>query len=151
VLVADLGAGVTDESDVVARAVAYGEGEPIAGDHRARDRAARAILTWGERRGAARDINGVRERHVARRIAGIVSRTRAHRRPAVAELAARARQAAVLPLSAGAVRALGALAQAEMEDEVWLAAMAEFADAHRGAPRRSPPGVEILAMLLFDR
>jgi superfamily II DNA or RNA helicase len=146
-LVADLGAGTTDDPDVLARAVAYGDGEAIAIDRIARDNAERAILAWGE----ARDMQGVRSRDVARRIAGIVSRARAHRRPAVAEMAARARRAAVLPLGVGAERALVALAEAEMADETWLEAMASFADAHERATDPSRPGVEILAMLLFHQ
>jgi len=146
VLVADLGAGVTDDPDIVARAVAYGDGEPAA----ARDIASaeRAIRAWGERHRVARDINGVRSRHVARRIAGIVRRAHAHQRPAMAEPAARARRAAVLPLGVGAERTLGELADADLADEPWLREIAAFADAH---PIMEGAGVEILAMLLFHQ
>jgi hypothetical protein len=69
----------------------------------------------------------------------------------LAEMAARARRAATLPLGVGAERALGTLAEAEMDDEAWLAAIAAFADDH--GRTRPPPrsGVEILAMLLFHQ
>jgi len=149
VLAADLGSGITDDPDVVSRAIAVAEGEATATDTVERQHAERAVVAWGERRSAQRDIHDVRSRHVARRIAGIVHRTRAHGRPAVAELAARARRAAVLPLGVGAQRALGALADAEMGDEAWLAAIAEFADAYQQGPHDA--SVEILAMLLFQQ
>ncbi|HZS62142.1 MAG TPA: DEAD/DEAH box helicase [Gemmatimonadaceae bacterium] len=144
-LVADLGEGVTDDPDALARVVAAAEGEAVVAEPMARDRAQQTVLAWAE----ARDIRTVRSTNVARRIAGIVSRARAHRRPAVAAMAARARRAAVLPLGAGAERLLGALADADLEDETWLAEMAEFAESFEGAPK--PAGIEILAMLLFHR
>ncbi|HTA72654.1 MAG TPA: SNF2-related protein [Gemmatimonadaceae bacterium] len=150
-LVADLGSGITDDPDDLLRAIGLAEHEATVTDGGERETAERAVLAWGERRGATRDIHDLGSRHVARRIAGIVSKAHAHRRPMLAEMAARARRAATLPLGVGAVRALGALAEAEMDDEAWLAAIAAFADDH-GRTRPPPrPGVEILAMLLFHQ
>jgi hypothetical protein len=149
VLVADLGSGITDNPDALSRAIVVAEGEATAIDNTAREDAERAILAWGERCAAARDIRDVQSRHVARRIARIVRGSRAHCRPAIAEMAARARRAAILPLGVGAVRALGALAEADMGDEAWLHAVAEFAEAYRERPH--DPGVEILGLLLFHQ
>jgi hypothetical protein len=64
-------------------------------------------------------------------------------------MAARARRVATAPLGAGAERALGVLAEAEMPDEAWLAAVAAFADAHNRALAGAPRSVEIIAMLLL--
>ena len=147
VLVADLGEGATDDPDILARAVASAEGEAIAAEPIARDRAERAVFAWAE----ARDVGAVHSTRVARRIAGIVSRAGAHRRPAVAAMAARARRAAVLPLGAGAERLLGELADAQIDDEAWLAEMAEFAETFEGTSKARASGIEILAMLLFHR
>ena len=151
VLVTDLGSGVTDDPDVLAQAAAYGDGEPVANDDEMREQVERQIMTWGERRGATRDIHDLGSRHVARRIAGIMSKARAHRRPMLAEMAARARRAATLPLGVGAERALGTLAEAEMDDEAWLEAIAAFADDHGRTRPAARPGVDILAMLLFHQ
>jgi hypothetical protein len=148
-LVTDLGAGLTDDPDMLALAAAYGDGEPVANDDEMRVRVERQIIAWGERRGASRDLHDLGSRHVARRIAGIVSNAQAHRRPMLAEMAARARRAATLPLGVGAASALGVLAEADMEDEAWLRAMGAFADAYGHHP--CDAGVDILGMLLFHQ
>ena len=148
-LVAEHGFGVTDDPEDLLRAVGLAENEATVTDSDARAKAERAVLAWGERRGVTRDIHDLGSRHVARRIAGIVSKAHAHRRPMLAEMAARARRAATLPLGVGAVRALGTLAEAVMDDEAWLAAIAAFADDHGRTQPAVRPGVEILAMLLF--
>jgi hypothetical protein len=148
-LVAEHGFGVTDDPEDLLRAVGLAENEATVTDNDARAKAERAALAWGERRGVTRDIHDLGSRHVARRIAGIVSKAHAHRRPMLAEMAARARRAATLPLGVGAEAALGTLAEAVMDDEAWLAAIAAFADDHGRTKPAARPGVEILAMLLF--
>lgn len=86
---------------------------------------------------------------VLQRIASIASRAPYHRRSAIAPLAVEARRAATASYGIGAQRVLVELADAPMDDEAWLRAVAAFGSANARPTAGTPQGGSRLAILLI--
>ena len=162
-LVALLDGTVTEDPGVLLEAMAIADGSPPRSENAARvdehlvARALGPVETWlllqdGSADAELRVVHAERaRRQILRRAAGAVSRAPAHARARLASLAMRARDAATLPLGAGAERVLRDLAAADLSDEAWLRALAEFAALQRHPPAsaREESHAVIQAMILF--
>lgn len=159
-LLADIDHHVSDEPRHVEAALVHASGIQVEGDGSRVAASLDAARRWIAARQAGRAVDlraaltSRIRRDVQSRIAEVVARSPRHRRSAVARVAACARLAATMPLGLGAEQALHQLASADLPDEVWLSAVADFASSNgREARATAPPGHEgdrIVAMILFD-
>jgi superfamily II DNA or RNA helicase len=157
VLLANVGAGVTDAPDAVAAAVRLAGGADQPANRVACAAAERAIAQWWAEQRAAEDAGlttiagAVPRLRVLGRIAAITRRAPLHARPLLLALGDRARRAAVAPFGSGAEWVLDQLAGATMPDAQWLRAIAAFGEAHSARPdaTESPPdrGIRVVALI----
>ena len=156
----ETGGRITDEPSAVAEVVALLSNARSAvfsdsGERVARTRA--RFERWLANSAAADciDLGLAAERRertpVLQRITSIASRAPYHRRSAIAPLALEARRAATASYGIGAQRVLVELADAPMDDEAWLRAVAAFgsANARSAAPNGATASAPRLAILLI--
>ena len=140
-LVADIGAGPTDDPSVVLIALRAAGGPETVRDESTEARAVASVARWRATTRVQRDlsVDGALQararRSVVDRIAAITRRAPRHLRPTITTLAATARQTAITRYGAGAERVLGELAVASMPDEAWLRAVSAFGALHGAVPR----------------
>ena len=139
-LLADMGAGPSDDPSVLLAALQAAGAADAPVDPRAQSDAMSAIARWLAARRARSELSldgalrARARRSVARRIAAIARRAPRHLRPAITALAATARQTVSARYGAGAERVLEELAAASMPDEAWLRAVGTFGTLHGTAP-----------------
>ena len=161
-LLADVGAGPTDDASAVLEAVnavtAGNAGAQQVIEETAMAHALDAIAGWRSSVRIQRDLtvdgalHARARRSVVDRIAAITRRTPRHLRPAIAALAMSARRTVTTRYGAGAERVLDELAAAAMPDEAWLRAVSTFGSLH-GTRVDEDSGAErpLLALILLRR
>ena len=157
-LLGAFGTDVTDDPEILLRAMSDAEGRDAGIDPPSLDRALGALQRWLAARDDRRDITldgalrARARRSVVNRITAIARRAPRHLRPAIAALAATARRTATARYGVGAERVLDELASADMPDEAWLRAIGTFGTIHaRDAALPGPgnPDHGISALLLL--
>jgi hypothetical protein len=149
-IVADLGAGISDDPGECLRGVEMVDaGEPIVrpdtGDALIR------IDEWMASRTAAgiADACAAPQRAVLERLTQAVSRAPRHRRPAVVAGAQRSRAVLTSLCGVGVERVLSELARSAADDHAWLQAVESFCDLHRADPTNDRAADMIVAVILL--
>lgn len=158
-LIADLGDGVTEGSEVIVRALMLASGPgmiPNSSDvSRTIERIERHLRS--HRAAASIDLRsaaaGRSRRAALARVARAVARTPRHQRAQMAALADAARAAATAPLAEGAERILELLVTSGLPDDAWLRSIASFGELNARPGPPSPDSAEaarIVAVILFQ-
>jgi superfamily II DNA or RNA helicase len=154
-LVADIGAGATDDPAAVVAALRAAGGDGTEAPAGAVSSAIESVGRWRARNRMQRDLSvdgalrARARRSVVDRISAITRRAPRHLRPAIAALAATARRTATGQFGAGAERVLGELAAASMPDEAWLRAVSTFGSIHGVGDELGRVRHPLLAVLLL--
>ncbi len=159
-LIADLGDGIRDTPDTLARALTVANGNATEPRATLGDDAIERIERYLRAHSGSVSIDfglaaAARSRRATlARVAQAVARTPRHRRAQIAALADAARAVATAPLGEGAERILETLANAELPDEAWLRSVATFGELHARPPHGADSagrGVSrIIAVILFQ-
>jgi len=159
-LLAEIDGRVSEETRHVNAALVHGSGDQIEVDGPRVVASLDAARRWIAARQATRAVDlraaltGRTRRDLQSRIAQVVARAPRHRRSAIARVAAFARAAITMSLGLGAEQTLHELGTADLPDEAWLSAVADFASSNGGEPRATMTHDDdrerIVAIILFD-
>jgi len=160
-VLAELDGRVSDEPRHVQAALVIASGSQIEIDRSRVAASLEAARRWIAARHAARAVDlraaltGRTRRDLQSRIAQVVARAPRHRRSAIARAATLARTAITMSLGLGAEEALHQLVAADVPDEDWLDAVADFARSNATEPRATTSRDQgdderIVAMIVFD-